>query len=156
MAKKNDLKIITATGIEPSVLDALIGGARRNRLVLTKKQVYDGKRIRVRVDVIEPVRDLLRETASGLGTSVNDLGSMLLMYALARYFEGDPALDELLEESKSFSRSPRKEIEFSSDLVLERLQKAVVKAAKDAPSAEAAPDNGADNGANGWGDWLQA
>jgi len=154
MAK--ELKLITAMGADPGVLDALIGGAKKNRAAQTKRQSYDGQRIRVRVDVPEPVRDLLREVAGELATSVNDLAKTLLMYALARYYEGDLELEELIESSKSFSTSPKKTIQISDRLVLDRLQNAVAKATKDVPSAEIQGGNGADGGADEWGEWLNA
>lgn len=150
---KNFDDMITATGADPGALDALIGGAKKNRAAMSKKQKYDARRIRVRFDVPESVKELLVDEASDLGTSVNDLGAFLLVYALALYL-GSQEMDELLEAGKAFSRSPRKEIEIHLDGVLAQLQKAVVSSAKRAPSVDMVPGNGVHNGADGRGDWL--
>lgn len=155
MGKKKDLELITVSGIDPGALNALIGGARRNRSAQTKKQAYDAERIRVRIDVPEFVRDLLRAEAKEWGTSVNDFGVFLLIYALVLYFEGGE-IEESIEASKVFSKSPKKEIAICHDVVLERLREAVAKAAKERPSVKTAGDDGADGGAKGWGDWLKA
>lgn len=155
MVGKNFDDMITATGADPGALDALLGGAKKNRAAMSKKQKYDAKRIRVRFDVPESIKELLVDEASGLGTSVNDLGTFLLVYALALYL-GSQEMDELLEAGKEFSRSPRKEIEIHLDGVLAQLQKAVASAAERAASVKGVALNGAYNGADDVPHWLDA
>jgi len=149
---KRDLEMITATGIDPGAMEALIGGAKKNRAAQSKKQRYEQQRIRVRLDVPEPVREVLVGEAKQVGTSVTDLGTFLVCYALALWIEVDDGLHDLYVSRAS--KSPRKEVEIVLDGVVERLQKAVAKVAKTLPSVNEGGDDGANDGANGWGDWL--
>ena len=154
MAKGMD-ELVTV-GVDPGTLDSLVGNARKNKRTMSKKQRYDQQRIRVRTQLPEVVRDLLREVADELSTSVNDVASYLLIYALALYYEEDEALHDLLDFASS--RSPKKEIEIRIEKVMDRLQSAVREvvqnSAKGSASAGDGRPDGADDGADEWGGWL--
>ena len=151
---KKDLEMITATGIDPGAMEALIGGAKRNRAAQSKKQRYDQQRIRVRLDMPEPIKDVLVGEAKQLGTSVTDLGTFLLVYALALWIEENEDLHDLYVSQAS--RNPKKDVEVVLEGVVERLQKAVAKVAKTLPSAKEGSADGADDGPIGWGHWENA
>lgn len=101
-------------GADPATLAALGKDAVTNRAALTSKQQRDTKRVRVRLDVPQTIKDTLATVAASEQTSTSQLGAFLLAWSLTLYLESDKKLCNLLQASTYFSRSPR--IALSIDL----------------------------------------
>ena len=95
--------------------------AARNKASLTKKQLYDAERVRVRVDVPDWLKARLTEIAKENGTSVTQVSAWALAWWVMLYERSDPQLHEALAASYTISRSIKVNVDLSLDRVIERL-----------------------------------
>lgn len=135
---KNEARVggLTAIVIDPGGIDPAVAqfqqSAARNRAAMTRRQRYDAARKRVRTDCPQWLIDQLDAIAAQLNTSRNQLGAFLLAYAVHRYQEDDPELDDLLNASMAVSRS----INVDCDLDLAALYSLVANPAEGSKCAE--------------------
>ena len=103
-------------GMEPDVARMIQGGAR-NRATQTAKQQREARRIRVRADVPQPLKDLLDHAAQEYATSTSQMGAALWAYALLHYYGEDEELHNLLGAMCVDARTPHHD--FALDLYAE-------------------------------------
>lgn len=116
---------LTAIVVDPAIAE-FQQNAARNRAAMTRRQRYDAARKRVRTDCPQWLIDRLDAIAAELNTSRNQLGAFLLAWAVHRYQQHDPELDELLNSSMVISRS----INVDCNLDLEALYSLVTNPAE--------------------------
>lgn len=106
------------SGLDPAVAQ-FKQQAARNKAAMTRQQLYDAARIRVRIDLPESIKAIVEQVAGGLNTSVNDLGNFLLARALLDYV----VAPEIVEGEMEFrsSNSPRKGVELDSSELWEKI-----------------------------------
>lgn len=146
MSKNARLPLITVQQADPETLAQLTGSARKNRRAMTKKQQYDAARSRLRADVSPAVKQAVDTLAAQLHTSANDVIEFLLHLALIEYQNRPAEIEDLMDFQTS--DSPRKQITLTTAKL--------PTISETEPSARsAAPSNGANDGANEWGEWLK-
>jgi hypothetical protein len=108
---------------------AWLESAAKNRAALSKKQLYDADRVRVRVDVPDWLKDWYAKLAEEYGTSINQLGTFALVWWLMLYEQGDSDLHDTLVTSFKPSHALRIDWDVDLEPVIERL----TKSAEDVP-----------------------
>lgn len=89
------------TEIDPAVRASLGIGRQRRKV----KAARDAERIRVRLDIPRWLKDALGRAAEDQGASMNQVGGVLLAYALKLYASQDADLLEALDNAKTTIRS---------------------------------------------------
>ena len=97
MTKKRPQRRDSAPGSDVSA----ILGIEKEKTYQERKQEYDRNRVRLRVDVPTWLKDAIEEEADGQRVSMSQLSAFFLAYALRLYCDGDTAILELLEKSKT-------------------------------------------------------
>ena len=95
--------------------------AAKNYFALTKKQLYDAARVRVRVDLPDWLKDRLGEIAKEQGTSVNQIGAFALAWWVMLYDQDDTSMVETFDHSLKPSRAVKNDNDVDLALVIERL-----------------------------------
>lgn len=104
MAEKNAR--IGGVRIDPGVA-AWQQDAAINRTALSRKQVADRGRVRIKSDIPEAVKAGIVAQADRLQTSESQVVAFLLAWALHELAEGNGELDEALVQSRRWARALR-------------------------------------------------
>ena len=123
------------SGLDPDV-KTWAASAARNRAARSKRQVKDDKRIRIKLDIPEPIKDALTATAIDLGASVSQLAGWLIADALLTYY----ASDEPIPLTPSRSPAIKCNVDFT------QIVPALTKAARAYFSADQTPQAGTEGG----------
>lgn len=99
--------------------------AKPNRAAMSKRQRYESKRVRVRLDVPLAVKETLALLAGKLGTSSSQAGALLLAWGLLQYQGGDRGIHRGIEKRLYPSGHPRIEKGIDLSDLVTRLEKAV-------------------------------
>ena len=99
--------------------------ATPNRTAMSKRQRYEAKRVRVRLDVPPEVKEALALLASKLSTSSSQVGALLLAWGLLQYQGGDRGIHRGIEKRLYLSGHPRVEKGIDLSDLITRLEKAV-------------------------------
>ena len=123
------------SGLDPDV-KTWAASAARNRAARSRRQVKEDRRIRIKLDIPEPIKDALTTTAADLGTSVSQLAGWLIADALLACY----ASDEPIPLTPSRSPAIECNVDFS------QIVPALTKAARAYFSADQAPQTGTEEG----------
>lgn len=125
MSKRRKVELDPAVA---SILDTGRGVSARKQ----KKRERDAKRVRLRLDIPEWLKDLVEQEAKNVDTSMSQLSAFFLAYALKLYRDGDPNLVESLKNSKTAIRA----MNFGHGIDLSDLENALANSADTLPSLD--------------------
>jgi len=88
--------------------------AAENRAALSRKQVKDRARVRVKYDLPPLLKTAIEAEAKGWGTSASQLAAFLLAWAMREYNAHNDGLRQAIREA----RTPTKTLRFTYDLAI--------------------------------------